>query len=64
MPSDTNNDLLYPKSLVIPKITEAIRDTLKAEEGTLIYNLDTNTLNICDVDKTVGATSWGLVTTS
>jgi len=63
MPSPTN-EILNPEVLVIPKITEAIRDTLKAEEGTLIYNLDTNTLNICDVDKTVGATSWGLVTTT
>ena len=64
MPSDSNNDILYPKQLIIPKITEAARDLLKAEEGTLIYNLDTNTLNICDVDRTVGATSWGLVTTT
>ena len=63
MPSPTN-EILNPNVLVIQKITEAIRDTLKAEEGTLIYNLDTNTLNICDIDKTVGATSWGLVTTT
>ena len=58
------DELLNLKTLVIPKITEAVRDTLKAEEGTLIYNLNTNTLNICDVDKTIGATSWGLVTTT
>lgn len=57
-------DELYPQTIVIPKITEAVRDTLKAEEGTLIYNLDTNRLNICDVDKTVGASSWGLVTST
>ena len=58
------NEILNPNVLVIPKITEAVRDTLKAEEGTLIYNLDTNALNICDVDRTVGATSWGLVTST
>ncbi len=58
------NEILNPNVIVIPKITEAVRDTLKAEEGTLIYNLDTNALNICDVDKTVGATSWGLVTST
>ena len=62
--TNPTEELLVLKTLVIPKITEAVRDTLKAEEGTLIYNLDTNKLNICDVDKTVGATSWGLVTTT
>jgi len=58
------NEILNPNVIVIPKISEATRDLLKAEEGTLIYNLDTNKLNICDVDRTVGATSWGLVTST
>ena len=62
--SSPNQEELHPKYLIIPKITEAVRDTLSAEEGTLIYNLDTNKLNVCDVDRTVGATSWGLVTTT
>ena len=58
------NEILNPNVLVIPKISEAVRDTLKAEEGTLIYNTDSNALNICDVDRTVGAASWGLVTST
>ena len=55
-------DISNPIALIIPKITEAVRDVLVAEEGTLIYNLDTNKLNVCDVDRTAGATSWSIVT--
>jgi hypothetical protein len=58
----SDNTILEPKVLVIPKITEAVRDTLVAEEGTLIYNLDTNKLNVCDVDRSAGAGSWAPVT--
>ena len=50
------------KVLVIPKITQAVRDTLVAEEGTIIYNLDSNKLNVCDVDRTANATSWSIIT--
>jgi len=64
MPDQPNNDILIPRVIIIPKMSEADRDLLKAEEGTLIYNTDTNTLNICDVDRVVNATSWGLVTTT
>ena len=64
MPNSPSNGVLLPKVLVIPKYTEANRDLLVAEEGTIIYNLDTNVLNICDVDRTAGDTSWGLVTTT
>ena len=60
--SNPTDELLNPKSLVIPKITEAERDLLVAELGTIIYNLDTNKLNICDVSRTAGASSWSLVT--
>ncbi len=63
MPSPTN-EILNPKQLVIPSFTTTERDLLKAEIGTIIFNTTTNVLNICDVDKTVGATSWGLVTTT
>ena len=62
--SNPTDELLNPRSLVIPKITEAVRDALVAEEGTLIYNLDTNKLNICDVSRTAGASSWAIVTSS
>ena len=64
MPNQPSNDVLNPLSLIIPKITEAERDLLKAEEGTIIYNLDTNLLNFCDVDRAVGATSWAVVTST
>ena len=60
--SNPTNEHLTPRTLVIPKMTEAVRDTLVAEEGTLIYNLDTNKLNFCDIDRTVGAGSWATVT--
>jgi len=62
--SNPTNEILEPNVLVIPKITEAIRDTLVAEEGTLIYNLDTNKLNVCDADRTAGAASWAPVTST
>ena len=62
--ANPNDELLNPKSLVIPKITEAVRDLLVAEEGTLIYNLDSNKLNICDVSRVAGASSWAVVTSS
>ncbi len=58
------DELLNPKSLVIPKMTETIRDLLVAEEGTLIYNVTTNKLNICDVSRTAGSSSWAVVTSS
>ena len=60
--SNPTNEQLNPVSIVIPKITETKRDLLVAEEGTLIYNLDTNKLNVCDVDHTAGATSWSVIT--
>ena len=62
--SNPTDELLNPKNLVIPKITEAKRDLLVAEEGTLIYNLDSNKLNICDVSRTAGSGSWAIVTSS
>ena len=63
MPNPTD-ELLNPKSLVIPKITQTIRDLLVAELGTLIYNTTTNKLNICDVSRTAGSGSWAVVTSS
>lgn len=58
---EVEGDVVSPTALIIPKITEVTRDLLKAEEGTLIYNLDSNKLNICDVERTVGASSWSIV---
>ena len=64
MPNQPSNDILNPSQLIIPKISEATRDLLVAEEGTLIYNLDTNKLNVCDVDRTAGAGSWAPITST
>ena len=63
MPSPTN-DILNPISLVIPNVTEAIRDTMKCELGTLIFNTTTTKLDICKVAFTAAAASWGEVTSS
>ena len=58
----TDGEVVRPIAFVVPKMTEAKRDLLVAEEGTLIYNLDTNKLNHCDVNLTAGSSSWSVVT--
>jgi len=57
-------EIINPKVLIIPKYTTAQRDLLKAEIGTLIHNTTDNKLNVCDVDRTVGASSWAPVTST
>ncbi len=47
--------------LVIPKTTTAIRNTLVAEIGTIIFNTTTSKLNICKT-AAAGAGSWEAVT--
>ena len=61
--SNPTNELLNPISLVLPKITTAVRDTLVAEIGTIIYNTTTNKINICKT-KAAGAGSWEAVTSA
>ena len=61
MPSPTN-EFLNPASLVLPKFTTSERDLLVAELGAIIFNTTTVTVNVCDVDRTAGSTSWGVVT--
>lgn len=56
------DDLLNPRSLVIPNYTTTERDLMSCELGTIIYNTTTSTLNVCDVAFTPNATSWGVVT--
>lgn len=51
------------KYLVIPKITEAVRDTLVAEVGTIIYNTTSNKLNFCKT-AAAGAGSWEAITSA
>lgn len=63
MPDQPSNDILNNlKSIVLPKMTTAVRDALVAELGTIIYNTTTNKINFCDVDRTAGAGSWAAVT--
>jgi len=57
------NDILRPKALVLPKITTAVRDTLVAELGTIIYNTTTDKLNFCKT-AAAGAGSWEAVTSA
>ena len=56
------NEFLNPTSLVLPKFTTAERDLLVVEIGTIIFNTTTVTVDVCDVDRTAGSTSWGVVT--
>ena len=57
------HDNLNPLSLVIPKMTTSVRDTLIAEVGTIIYNTTTNKLNIC-ITASAGSGSWEAVTSA
>jgi len=56
-------DILTPKVLIIPIISEAVRDTLVADIGTIIYNSTTNKLNYCKA-KAAAAGSWEAVTSA
>lgn len=49
------------KSLVIPKVTTAVRDTLNAEVGTIIYDTTQNKLCFCK-SSTAAAASWEAIT--
>lgn len=60
---DSTNDVLNPAALIFPKTTTAIRDTMLAEVGTVIYNTTTSKLNFCKT-KAVGAGSWEAVTSA
>jgi hypothetical protein len=60
MPGLIMDDL---SALVLPNITTAVRDTLVAEKGTVIYNTTTNKLNFCKT-KAAGAGSWEAVTSA
>lgn len=57
------NDILTPSALIVPVVTEAIRDTLVADVGTLILNSDTSKLNFCKT-KAAAAGSWEAVTSA
>jgi hypothetical protein len=57
------DEILRPKSLILPKMTTAVRDTLVAEIGTIIYNTTTNKINFSKT-KAAGAGSWEAVTSA
>ena len=58
------NNILNPQVLIIPNVSEATRDLMVCELGTIIYNTTTNKLNVCDVAQTAHANSWSVVTSS
>lgn len=49
--------------LVIPSVTTAVRNTMVADVGTIIFNTTTSKLNICKT-KAAGAGSWEAVTSA
>jgi len=56
-------EILRPKCLILPKMTTAVRDTLVAEVGSIIYNTTTNKINFC-ITAAAGAGSWEAVTSA
>ena len=56
-------EILKPIALVLPKMTTAVRDTLVAEIGTIIYNTTTNKVNFCKT-AAAGAANWEAVTSA
>lgn len=56
-------EILRPKALILPKMTTAVRDTLLAEIGTIIYNTTKNKINFCKA-AAVGAGNWEAVTSA
>ena len=49
-----SEDILYPKSLVLPVLTTAVIDTLVADVGTIVYDATKNKISVC-VTKAAGA---------
>lgn len=61
--TSSTNDVLNPCCLILPKYTTAVRDTMVAEVGTIIFNTTTSKINICKT-KAAGAGSWEAVTSA
>lgn len=55
--------VMRPGALIIPTMSTAVRDTLVAEVGTIIFNTTTSKLNFCKT-KAAGAGSWEAVTSA
>ena len=54
-------EILRPKALVVPSVTTAVRNTMKAEKGTIIYDSTQNKLCFCK-NSADGAANWELIT--
>jgi hypothetical protein len=46
-----------PISLVLPKVTKAVRDTLKPQVGSVYWVSDLSKVSVCRV-ASVGSTAW------
>lgn len=58
----TNGDI--PKEqLIIPSVSTAVRNTLVADVGTIIFDTTQSKLCVCK-SKTAGATSWEVITST
>jgi hypothetical protein len=57
----SDNDILNPQALILPKVTTAVRNTMVAEPGTLIYDTTQDKLCFCKA-AVAAAASWELVT--
>ena len=62
MPSPTN-EILNPKSLVLPHYTTAQRRALAADIGTFVYDTDLNKI-VFSKSKSVATASWEIVTSA
>ena len=58
MTSEILNNL---KTLVVPIVTTAVRDTLVADVGTIVYDSTQDKLCFCKA-KAAAAASWELIT--
>ena len=56
-----SEDILHPTALIVPKMTTAVRNTLVAELGTIIYDTTQNKLCFCKA-AVAAAASWELIT--
>lgn len=54
-------EILNPKALILPSVTTAVRNTMVAEVGTIIYDSTQNKLCFCKA-KAAAAASWEKIT--
>jgi len=59
--TEVEGDILRPNHIEVPSMTTAVRDTLGAPKGTIIYDTTQNKLCFKN-DVAVAATSWELIT--